>query len=141
MTARDERVRELAEQGMSDPAIARELGVSARTILRDRHRLGIGSEWMPTKPPHGTTTRYGAPHGCRCRECTRANSADHRAWREAHKRVTVASDNAGQPWTEAEDKWLTEAPPSSTTAALARQLGRSYDATRKRRDKLRQEAS
>lgn len=37
--------RALADQGMSDPAIAARLGVTERTVLRDRQMLGIASTW------------------------------------------------------------------------------------------------
>lgn len=132
----DEQLRELAAAGMSDPAIAARLGISARTVLRRRHRLGIGSEWQPPLPPHGTTTRYGKPHKCRCSACIRANTEAMRAWREAQQRVTLPhARNGSEPWTPAEDELLRNT--RLSTAALARQLGRSYDATRKRRDRLR----
>jgi hypothetical protein len=117
------------------------MNVSARTILRHRHRLGLGSEWVPPKPPHGTPSRYAKPHSCRCRECTRANTDAQREWRRAQQRVTQQAANYGEPWTEGEDIALREAPDEMTTAALARELGRSYDATRKRRERLRREAS
>lgn len=136
----DEQLRELAGQGLSDPAIAKRMNVSARTILRRRHRLGIGSEWKPPLPPHGTARRYGAPHGCRCRQCNEANTQQAREWRAAQQRATEAhAVRVGEPWTADEDRQLLAA--DATTAALARKLGRSYDATRKRRDRLRQEAS
>lgn len=136
----EQRLRQLAGQGMSDPEIAREFGVSARTVLRRRHALGIGSEWKPPLPPHGTSRRYDPPHKCRCRQCTDANTAEQREWRQAQKRATEPhASRLGEPWTADEDRQLLAA--DATTAALARKLGRSYDATRKRRDRLRQEAS
>jgi hypothetical protein len=136
----DEQLRELVELGLSDPAIAARMGLSARTVLRRRHRLGIGSVWQPPKPPHGTPGRYGVPHRCRCRACTTANTEAQRAWREAQQRATLPhARNATDPWTPEEDAQLLDA--DATTAALARQLGRSYDATRKRRDRLRAQAA
>lgn len=132
----DDRLRQLVEQGLSDPAIAAVMSLSARTVLRRRHRLGIGSQWLPPKPPHGTTTRYGKPHNCRCRNCTEANTEAMRAWREAQQRVTVPhAHKSSDPWSPAEDALLLDS--RLSTAALARELGRSYDATRKRRDRLR----
>lgn len=137
----DDQLRELAAQGMSDPAIAERMGLSPRTVLRRRHTLGIGSTWSPPLPPHGTTTRYGKPHSCRCRSCLDANTAAMREWREAQQRVTVPhARKSSEPWTVDEDALLMGS--DLSVAALARKLGRSYDATRKRRDRLRrQEAS
>jgi hypothetical protein len=137
----DEQLRQLASEGLSDPEIAELMHVSARTVLRHRHRLGIGSEWKPPLPPHGTERRYGKPHGCRCRACTDANTDAQRQWREAQQRATRDARNYGEPWSASEDAQLRDAPAHITTAALARELGRSYDATRKRRERLRQEAS
>lgn len=132
----EQQLRELAAQGLSDPTIARRMGISARTVLRRRHRLGIGSEWTPPLAPHGTATRYGAPSNCRCLACTRANTEQQREWREAQQRATLPhARKAADPWTPDEDAQLLAA--DTTTAALARKLGRSYDATRKRRDRLR----
>jgi hypothetical protein len=132
----DEQLRQLVELGLSDPAIAERMRLSARTILRRRHRLGIGTQWAPPKPPHGTTTRYGKPHSCRCRACTDANTEAMRAWRDAQQRVTAPhARNGTEPWTAEDDAQLLAS--ELSTAALARQLGRSYDATRKRRDRLR----
>lgn len=133
----DDQLRELVAAGLSDPAIAARLGISARTVLRRRHRLGIGSAWKPPLPPHGTARRYGNPHRCRCRACREANTAEHREWAAAQQRVTRGASNAGSPWTDAEDATIRAASPDVSTAALARELGRSYDATRKRRDRLR----
>lgn len=136
----DDQLRELVELGLSDPAIADKLGLSARTILRRRHALGLGSQWAPPLPPHGTERRYGKPHKCRCRPCTDANTRAMQEWRDAQQRVTLPhARRAGDPWTAAEDEQLLAA--DRSTAALARELGRSYDATRKRRERLRQEAS
>lgn len=131
-----DQLRQLAAAGMSDPDIAARLGVSPRTVLRRRHALGIGSEWAPPLPPHGTARRYGNPHKCRCRQCTDAATEEHRAWRAAQRRVTAPlAARSGRSWTPEEDALIRAS--DRTTAALARQLGRSYDATRKRRDRLR----
>jgi transposase len=137
----DDQLRQLAAQGLSDPEIADRLRVSARTVLRHRHRLGIGSAWKPPLPPHGTARRYGNPHRCRCRACCEANTDAQRVWREQQQRATRQAVNYGEPWTDAEDAALRDAPPELTTAQLARDLGRSYDATRKRRERLRAEAA
>lgn len=132
----DDKLRELVAEGLSDPAIAAQLGLSARTILRRRHALGIGSEWAPPLPPHGTARRYGRPHKCRCRSCTKANTEAVREWRDAMQRVTTPhARKSAEPWTPADDQLLLDN--ELSTAALARELGRSYDATRKRRERLR----
>lgn len=134
--SQETRLRELVAQGLSDPAIAPQLGVSARTVLRWRHALGIGSEWVPPLPPHGTATRYQRPHRCRCVACRAANTAAMVEWREAQQRVTAPmARRSTEPWTAAEDAQLLDS--DLTVAALARNLGRSYDATRKRRERLR----
>lgn len=138
MTLDERQLRALVEQGLSDPAIGQATGLSGRTIMRHRHRLGIGTQWAPPLPPHGTARRYGNPHKCRCRACCEANTDAQRDWRQAQQRVTRAAANYGRAWTPAEDAALRDAPAELTTAALARALGRSYDATRKRRERVRQ---
>lgn len=131
-----DELRALVAQGLSDPAIAARLNVTARTILRRRHALGIGTQWQPPLPPHGTVTRYGKPHKCRCRACTKANTEAQRDYRATMQGVTVPTAHATQrPWTPQEDAQLMDS--TLSTAALARALGRSWDATRKRRERLR----
>ena len=75
--------------GLSDPEIAALLGVSARTILRWRKQLGIASKWEPPKPTkHGTAPMYAT--GCRCEDCTQANTKrGHRARKARFQRVLV----------------------------------------------------
>jgi hypothetical protein len=76
---RDRRahVAVLAALGRSDKEIAAVLGVSWRTILRDRAADGIPSTWKPDPvvQPHGTDARYSA--GCRCSGCRAAHAARH----------------------------------------------------------------
>jgi hypothetical protein len=32
-------------------------------------------------PPHGTRSRYGVPHNCRCADCKEASARYNREWR------------------------------------------------------------
>jgi hypothetical protein len=77
--ARRSEVARLAALGRSDKEIAAEIGVSWRTVLRDRVADGIPSTWKPEPvvQPHGTDARYSA--GCRCTECRAAHAVRHRA--------------------------------------------------------------
>lgn len=44
MAARREQVRSLTAQGLTAALIAQRMGISARTVIRDRMALGIGKE-------------------------------------------------------------------------------------------------
>lgn len=66
--------------GQSDPEIADYCGVSPRTVLRWRKRLGLPSRWTPPMPEHGTPGRY--QRGCTCDECR----ADHAAYQRDYDR-------------------------------------------------------
>jgi len=81
--ARRAHVARLAARGMSDKEIAAEVGVSWRTVLRDRVADGVPSTWRPDPvvQPHGTDARYSA--GCRCSECRAAHAVWQRAFNHA----------------------------------------------------------
>jgi hypothetical protein len=62
---RRECVRQLHALGMNDGPIARRLGISDRTVLRIRGRLGLpANEMQRPMPAHGSPGRYR--RGCRC---------------------------------------------------------------------------
>lgn len=68
------RVRELTAAGQSDATIARELGVSWRTVLRARQAHNIPTAYAPKEAAHGGTRRYRT-RGCRCDVCRAGNAA------------------------------------------------------------------
>lgn len=51
---------QLVNEGLSDAAIAERLGVTDRTILRDRQALGLATRWDPTVRTDPTRTRWKA---------------------------------------------------------------------------------
>lgn len=61
----------MAAAGASDGAIAAELHVSARTVIRIRQRHNMPSSWQPDRAPCGSPGRYKA--GCRCTTCRAGN--------------------------------------------------------------------
>lgn len=71
--------------GQSDPEIADYAGVSPRTVLRWRTKLGLPSRWVPERAEHGTDARYHS--GCRCTPCRAAHAAEQRAWSRAYARA------------------------------------------------------
>jgi len=85
--ARRAEVERLARQGLSDGEIASKVGVSWRTVLRDRTVASIPSTWKPVRTlrPHGTDSRYNA--GCSCDACRAAHAAAHTEWNHASGRI------------------------------------------------------
>jgi hypothetical protein len=76
-----------------DKVIARRLGVSDRTVLRYRRRLGIPA-WRETRNPtwmHGASA-YAAGL-CRCDECTEANRVRHELGRADRKAKGLPDDD------------------------------------------------
>lgn len=125
---------ELVELGLSDAAIGDALGLSARTILRHRGRLGLASQWAPELAECGTVGAYA--RGCRCEECRAANveaSRQHRALSNAQ----TPGPRSRAPWTPAEDAELLNG--EGTLVARARRIGRSYNAAALRVAKLRRD--
>ena len=45
------------------------------------------AERYPGPPPHGTESRYGNPHRCRCDECRAAGAAGRRARRHRQEQA------------------------------------------------------
>lgn len=129
-----EQVAELVDAGWSDRRIADRLGVSARTVLRWRGRLGLASRWTPEVPPHGNVSRYR--RGCRCSACASANVAAAAEWRQTYQTSTrpTATRHRAR-WTPQEDTYLLEHP--GTVAGAARALGRTYQACAERLRYLR----
>lgn len=41
----------------------------------------MNSAHSPGPPPHGTRSRYTAPHNCRCADCKQASARYNREWR------------------------------------------------------------
>ncbi|MFJ6438511.1 hypothetical protein [Streptomyces sp. NPDC091416] len=98
-----DRVREMAAAGQSDRAIAEELGMSWRTVLRARNRHGIPSTWAPALRGCGTWGAYR--RGCRCEKCRThhaaglaASKADRYARRAAGTAVFTHGANAYKNW-------------------------------------------
>lgn len=124
----------MVNAGMSDPAIAASLGVSARTVLRWRIRDGLASQWQPPVPEHGTMVRYRPPYGCRCDACRRANAASQTTYRNQAQAVTRPTAIRGhRPWTPEEDAVVMG---PGGNAAKALQLGRTHNAVVQRRTVL-----
>lgn len=73
------------DMGMSDPEIADYAGVSPRTVLRWRTRLGLPSRWAPERAEHGTDARYHS--GCRCTPCRADHAAYQSSWEAAYRRA------------------------------------------------------
>jgi hypothetical protein len=121
-----EQLVELVELGLSDPAIAGRLGVSARTVLRWRKALELPSRWQPTPAPHGTTSRYRSCELGPCADCRAANVAAHSAYVQA-RNAALPAPNAGKPWTAAELELLRD-DTAGTVLVRAERLGRSYGA-------------
>lgn len=117
---------ELVELGLSDPEVARRLGVSARTVLRWRKSLELPSQWQPERPPHGTTSRYRTCELGPCAECRAANVRAHTDYVRARNAATPAP-NAGKPWT-ADELELLRDDTAGSVAVRAMRLGRSYGA-------------
>uniref|UniRef100_UPI0039F4878B helix-turn-helix domain-containing protein n=1 Tax=Streptomyces sp. WI03-5b TaxID=462946 RepID=UPI0039F4878B len=93
----------MAAAGASDGAIAAELSVSARTVIRIRQRHNMPSSWVPARTPCGSPGRYKA--GCRCTTCSagnrqrlRAAKDDRYARREAGTAVFVHGASAYGNW-------------------------------------------
>lgn len=134
------QLRELVAAGMSDPAIARRLGVSSRTVLRWRQREGLSSQWQPELPAHGTVARYHATKtrpGCHCDDCRAANTAAMRQYVAQLRDRVPATERRSTSWTPADDAVLLAG--DGTLADRARQLGRTYAAAKRRLDRLRRE--
>lgn len=115
----------LVEAGWSDARIGDRLGVSSRTVLRWRGRLGLASRWTPEIPPHGNLSRYR--RGCRCSVCSGANVSAAAEWRQTYQTSTrpTATRHRAR-WTPQDDALLLEHPGSIASAARA--LGRTYAA-------------
>lgn len=125
-------LQSMVAAGMSDPAIARALGVSSRTVLRRRIRLGLPSKWQPELAPHGTRAAYH--RGCRCDPCKAANAAAQREYVEQLAGRVPTTDRARRPWTAEEDAVLLAG--DGTLAQRAMRLGRTYAAAKRRLDRL-----
>lgn len=87
-----EHLRELVEQGWSDPKIARKYGVSDRTVLRWRQAERLPSRWEPDRAKCGTKSAYNA--GCRCDDCRDANTKAHRQLRVDKDRYDITHGTA-----------------------------------------------
>lgn len=109
--------------GLSDPAIADKLHVSARTVLRWRIRLGLESRWTPPRAQHGTVSRYDT---CKCPLCRKANSEATRVYMAAANR-RHPTPNAGNPWS-AQDEAVVVDDTLGPISVRARRLGRTYGA-------------
>ena len=129
-----EQVAELVDAGWSDRRIADRLGVSSRTVLRWRGRLGLASRWTPEIPPHGNVSRYR--RDCRCSACVAANVSATAEWRRTYQtstRPTAVRHRAR--WTPQDDAFLLEH--TGTVAGAARALGRTYAACNERLRQLK----
>lgn len=81
---REEAVRRLHAQGLNDRPIAVQLGISDRTVLRIRHRLGLPPlKLQHPLPEHGTASRYRL--GCHCQPCRAANTAYSRKYQRRRR--------------------------------------------------------
>lgn len=131
---REEAIREYVAYGMTDPAIARALGVDPRTVLRWRQRLGLATPYAP-QAAHGGGTRYR--QGCRCAECTQWNRASQAEYRDAQQALTVPrATRVHVLWTPEEDQVLL-AEDGTTLRSKALRLGRTYSAVANRLHVLR----
>lgn len=129
-------VREAVQQGRTDRDIARQLGVSDRTILRWRQAAGIPTAWTgtPLTADHGTPGRHA--RGCRCDVCRLAHNARMRDYMLSMRALTPPGPRHRQPWTDEDDAILTDTTRGSITdRALI--LGRSYAAANVRLVKIR----
>lgn len=123
------RLRVLAEEGMSDPDIAAEMGISRSTVIRWRKAEGIKSNWTPPKKSeHG--------RNCRCDRCRdRKAEASRETYRKLQDESTSDPEKAGTPWTPEEDEVLLDLGASSAS----REIGRTYAACRNRYAHLQRE--
>lgn len=132
---REEAIREYVAYGMTDPAIARALGVDPRTVLRWRQRLGLPSPYAPPEAEHGNHTRYRK--GCRCPKCRAYNRAAQAEYRNAQQALTVPrATRVHVPWDPEEDQVLL-AEDGTTLRSKALRLGRTYSAVANRLHVLR----
>lgn len=76
------------DQKLSDTQIAAIFNVTPRTVLRWRDADQIASQWEPRRSPHGTYASYA--RGCRCTDCTKANTEYCRRYTGAKPRVEPA---------------------------------------------------
>lgn len=125
------------EDGLTDPELADRFGVSSRTVLRWRQRLGLSSPWRDSLPAHGTITRYRPPYTCRCAECRRALAAARKRYVRSAQRRTPPGHAHGLPWTPEEDAVLMDST-LGTLVARARRLGRTYNAALNRLGDLKE---
>lgn len=135
-----EALLEAVEQGLSDSQIAARLGVSDRTVLRWRQRLGIASTWTAHVPDHGTMGRYkgtASVKPCRCTRCRRANSQEAAKYRSDAQRRTALATRWSTPWTPEDDATLLDAS-LGTLVERAALLGRTYVAAHLRLHRLRE---
>jgi hypothetical protein len=86
------RVRELTAAGQSDATIARELGVSWRTVFRARQAHNIPTTYTPPEAAHGGTRKYR--RGCRCGIC-RKGHAERQAAGKTRRNARLAAGEAG----------------------------------------------
>lgn len=121
----------LADPTLTNAEIARLYGVTDRTVIRWRARMGMPSTWAPTPPEHGTLGRYRA--GCRCSSCRAVNARRVRDEFAAKQAITARrAARTYQPWMTWEDDRLRAVGP--TRAAL--DLGRTYSACVQRARRL-----
>lgn len=131
---------EAVEQGLSDSQIAARLGVSSRTVLRWRQRLGLASTWVAHVPGHGTKSRYRGTarvRPCRCAKCRRANAQEQLRYVADAQRRTALATRWATPWTPEDDATLLDASLGALVDRAAL-LGRTYRAAHLRLYRLRE---
>lgn len=126
------QLQALVSAGLSDQAIADQVGCSSRTVLRWRGHYRIASQWTPPEVSHGNPSRYQA--GCPCDECRIAWCARQSADSKARNRASAATaTRSWEPWTADEDAVVL----AHTPAEAVLLLGRTWSACATRRGKLR----
>jgi hypothetical protein len=103
--------------GATDEQIARHYGVATRTVERWRVAAGLKPNWERRRSGHGTAAQYA--RGCRCRDCTSANSAQCRQAFARMKATGLAPDDSRHGTVGAYCNWGCRCEPCTRVHAAA----------------------